>query len=203
MRLPSPPWLDYESIRNEADNFLQKHWPEGVSPVDVEKIVDARLGIDIIEYPGLQREIGVDGFLSRSGKSIYVDMGMSNNVSNRHRFTLAHELGHLVLHGDLYRAAEFSTPAEWLRVQSSLPERDYSRYEFQAYCFGGLILAPRQHLSAAVDEAVALAARRGYNINLDDAADREFAARWVARELKVSEQVVLKRGKYDGLWDDA
>lgn len=199
---PSPPRLDYEALRLKTDDFLGRFWAEGKIPVNIERIVDVRLGMDIISVPGLKDEIGVDGFLSRDRDAIYVDERVSNAVPSRYRFTLAHEVGHLVLHEELYRCAEFRTPPEWLQFQSSLPEKDYSRYEFQAYCFGGLILVPKAALENAVQEAILKAKRRGYNVDLEDAADRAYVADWVGKMFGVSADVVARRGKYDGLWSE-
>src|SRR2546430_10683886 len=147
---PSPPRLEYEAIRLKADEVLKQFWPEATIPINVERIVDARLRVDIIPVPGLRDEIGVDGFLSRDRDAIYVDERVSNAIPSRYRFTLAHEVGHLVLHEELYKVAGFQTPAEWLEFQSSLLERDYSRYEFQAYCFGGFMVAAKGGLVDAV-----------------------------------------------------
>lgn len=199
---PSPPRLDYEVLRLRADEFLKRFWPEATVPVNVERIVDARLKIDIIPVPGLRDEIGVDGFLSRDRDAVYVDERVSNAVPSRYRFTLAHELGHLVLHEELYECADFHTPAEWLEFQESLPDRDYSRYEFQAYCFGGLILVPKDPLASTVQEAVLKAKRRGYNVDLEDPADRAYVADWVGKAFGVSADVITRRGKYDGLWSE-
>src|SRR2546422_9709528 len=200
--LPSPPRLEYEAIRRKADEILQKTWPEGTIPINVERIVDARFQIDIIPVPGLKDQIGVEGFLSRDRDAIYVDERVSNAVPSRYRFTLAHEIGHLVLHEALYRAADFKTPAEWLEFQSSLPEQDYSRYEFQAYCFGGLLLAPKTPLANAVQEAVLKAKRGNYEVNLKEPADRDYVADWVGKKLEVSGEVIARRGKDDGLWTE-
>jgi len=182
---PSPPRLEYEAIRLKADEVLKQSWPEATIPINVERIVDSRLKIDIIPVPGLRDEIGVDGFLSRDRDAIYVDERVSNAIPTRYRFTLAHEVGHLVLHEELYRVADFTTPAEWLEFQSSLLEKDYSRYEFQAYCFGGLILVPQSALADAVEAAVLKAKRGGYNVDLSDPADRAYVADWIGKKFGV------------------
>jgi Zn-dependent peptidase ImmA (M78 family) len=202
MPLPCPPFLPYDDIRATADAFLQEHWSSQALPVDIEKIVDARLKIDIISVDGLRQQIGVDGFLSRDGEAVYVDGQIADSGSNRnrYRFTLAHEVGHLVLQRELYQAANFRTPAEWLKLQAALPERDYSRYEYQAYCFAGLVLVPAAPLEQMVEAAIALARSKGYNPDLSDEADRAYVAAWVAREFQVSDGVILRRGKYDNLW---
>lgn len=202
MNPPSPPWLEYEEIRYSADSFLEEYWPNGSIPVNVEKIVDARIGIDIITVSGLQSQIGVDGFLSRDCDTIYVDERIASAVPTRYRFTLAHELGHYELHEELYQFAQFTSPEEWLQFQRSIAPKDYSRYEYQAYCFAGLILVPKAPLANAVDEAVAKAKQSGYDVDLEDAADRAYVADWVGRMFAVSAEVVARRGKFDGLWSE-
>src|SRR5213594_4191706 len=200
--LPSPLRLEYEAIRLKADEILQKTWPEGTIPINVERIVYAGFQIDLIPVPGLKDQIGVEGFLSRDRDAIYVDERVSNAIPSRYRFTLAHEVGHLVLHKELYKVAGFRTPAEWLEFQSSLLEKDYSRYEFQAYCFGGLVLAPKVALANAVQEAVLKAKRSSYEVDLEDPADRAYIADWVGKKFGVSGDVIARRGKYDGLWKE-
>lgn len=202
MRLPAAPIHDYEQIRKIADNFLDRHWPEATAPIDIEKIVDARLGLDVIPYPGLQREIGVEGFLAHRRDAIYVDAGVSETVPVRYRFTLAHEVGHLVLHGALYEAVRFESPAQWLAMQAALPDRERGWFEWQANAFAGLVLAPRDPLASALAEGMELAGRRGFDVDLRVEAHRESIASWVGRRLNVSAAVILRRGRYDGLWSD-
>jgi len=119
---------------------------------------------------------------------------------HRYRFTLAHELGHLWLHRDLYDAADFSSIDEYKQFVASIRPDDYGWYEWQAYCFGGLILVPREPLAERIGEAVKMAIGRGHEPDLSTEGHRQYIAEWVGRRFEVSADVILKRGAYDGHW---
>lgn len=59
---------------------------------------------------------------------------------------MAHELGHIVLHQDVFRKQRIETVEDWKRFYKSVDERSYSLLETQAYNFAGLILVPSVHL---------------------------------------------------------
>lgn len=138
--------------------------------------------------------------LSRDRGTIYIDRQVSEANESRFRFTLAHEIAHREWHQALYAHADFATPEEWLTFQQALPRDLYARYEYQAYCYAGLLLVPRAALQIGVSRAMAHARAHDYNVNLEDDADRAYVAEWVADDFAVSASVILKRGKYDGLW---
>jgi hypothetical protein len=52
-KYPKAVWLEDHEIREEARIFLEEFWPEGTSPVDIEKIADVRAGLDIVPTPGI------------------------------------------------------------------------------------------------------------------------------------------------------
>ena len=64
----------------------------------IEEIVEFDFRINIVPVLGLQREFEVEGFTSGDLKNIYVDEYTYTDRITRYRFTLAHEMGHIVLH---------------------------------------------------------------------------------------------------------
>ena len=86
-----PPILSYEKINTYAENFLHDHGIDNELPVPVEKIVEFKLGLDIIPFPDLQRNFDIEGFISGDMKSIYVDEYIYDHRPTRYYFTLAHE----------------------------------------------------------------------------------------------------------------
>ena len=124
------PFLAYDEIARHAEDFLREHASAEEIPVDIESIVEFRLGMDIVPVPGLQRDHGIEGYISRDMGSIHVDEGVLINVPVRYRYTLAHEVGHLVLHSELLKDDANGAVDEWSKS-------DYDRMEFQGYCFGG------------------------------------------------------------------
>jgi Zn-dependent peptidase ImmA (M78 family) len=63
--------------------------------------------------PGLHTLIETDGFITSDLKEIYVDESVYTKWPNRYRFTLAHEVGHAILHRDLFRQRRFRSVREW------------------------------------------------------------------------------------------
>jgi hypothetical protein len=194
------PGLSYEDIRGRADAFLQEHHPAGQLPVPIENIVDFSLRLNVIPIPGLHADFGTDGFLSADMSEISVDLYVFESRPPRYRFTLAHEVGHLILHGDLLRAAAPNSVTDWKRFVCQLPEREREWLEWQAYCFGGLILAPREPLAAAYRNAVRVADGLGFDLSAHADAARDYIATWIAKKFEVSAAVIDKRLRYDGIF---
>ena len=109
------PFLKYETILERACAFLREHNALDSIPVNIEAIVEFELGIGITTMPNLQRDFGTEGFTSSDFSTIYVDEGVFWDVPVRYRSTLAHEIGHLVLHQQLLAGVYGSgkTPVLW------------------------------------------------------------------------------------------
>lgn len=110
---PPIPYLNYNDLRQKADDFLRQYHPSYDIPVPIEEIVEFDFGIDIIPIPGLHQAFEIDGFTSSDLTSITVDEYVYLKRPNRYRFTLAHEIGHVVLHKELYSARNFNTIDGW------------------------------------------------------------------------------------------
>lgn len=144
MILGNIPFLSEEEIQRRAEALLEKHHPSRTVPVPIEEIVEFALRLDLIPVPGLSENRGINGYLSSDRSSIYVDEYLFRNVETRYRFTLAHEVGHLVLHGALY--GTFSTEEDWRAFHRALSSHVLDRAEFQADYFANCLLAPRAPL---------------------------------------------------------
>ena len=138
------PRFSYEDLRKKADEFLLRYNPSGDIPVPIEEIVEFDFKINIVPVLGLQREFEVEGFTSGDLKNIYVDEYIYTDRITRYRFTLAHELGHIVLHRHLYRDNKFKAIHGWKEFINSMTEEEHSWLEYQGYAFAGLVLVPRK-----------------------------------------------------------
>jgi len=60
-------------------------------------------------------DLDVDAFLKLDLSGIVVDYDcfMQERFQNRIRFSFAHEIGHFVLHKDIYKKIPFTSPEEW------------------------------------------------------------------------------------------
>jgi Zn-dependent peptidase ImmA (M78 family) len=117
------PILSYEDINKLAEDFLREHNRNEILLVDIEAIAEFDLGLNIFPFPNLQETFDIEGFISGDLEVIYVDEFIYYQRPTRYRFTLAHEIGHYVFHGETY---------DWL--------------EWQAYSFAAAVLVPRVSL---------------------------------------------------------
>ena len=177
-------------------SFLEQHHPSLAIPVPIERIVEMGLGLDIIPFPDLKRCRDLDGFLSSDGEAIYVDQAQLEKSLHRYRFTLAHEVSHLLLHLDLYREAAPKTLAEYLAFQESFDGDLRNAYEFQAMNVAGRILLPRAPFVRCAGAVLS-----GLQARIRETADArticELLASHVAPRFEVSEEVAFRR-----LWGD-
>jgi Zn-dependent peptidase ImmA (M78 family) len=129
-----------EEIEARAQEILRDH---GLLDMSVDPIRLAR-GLGVKVFNAKFGEEGVHGLLARrtGGTSIYVE---ADDSPVRKRFTVAHELGHLVLHLGGHDG-EFIDTADNFRTTADpdaawTPER---RQEWEANAFASALLMPRE-----------------------------------------------------------
>ncbi len=197
-----PPILSYEDLRRRAGDFLRTHNATATIPVPIEEIVEFNYRMDIVPVPGLQDAFEVDGFIASDLKSITVDAFIQERRPARYRFTLAHELGHAVLHRRIFLANRFRRVEDWKRFQRDMDEVDRGWIEWQAYAFAGLILVPAEALVAEYQKAAERVVRRGHSLkDMPDTA-QFIIAEWLAKRFEVSAQVIERRLIKDHLWPE-
>jgi len=136
------PWLQRAEIEKTSEEVLARFNKQRMIPVPVDTIIERDYGIDIVPVAGLKEELENDAFISRDFTTIHVDQHVYFNVEVRYRFSLAHELGHLVLHRRIFQDLAFSTIEEWTEVYQAIDSDDYGKLEFQANAFAGYLLMP-------------------------------------------------------------
>jgi Zn-dependent peptidase ImmA (M78 family) len=122
------PRLSNEEIRRRADEFRQQHWGEKI-PVDVELIAERQLGLTIIPIADLRYTAHTEAFLSGDLRELVYDPALPDV---RVRFSVAHELGHYLLHRDIISKLRSGSYEEWKDMQHEIPEALWSRAEYQA-----------------------------------------------------------------------
>lgn len=139
-------YLTLQEIRIKSEAFRKKYWPENELPVDIEKIIEQRLGLNIIP----KTNIKTDAYLQGDLTSIVVDleqyMDEQNRYSNRLRFSFSHEVGHYILHHSIYDQYEVYTEEEYYSFIENIPDKEYKSFEWQANEFAGSLLVPRKRL---------------------------------------------------------
>lgn len=140
------PYLTYSDIEEKAQAFLSQYHPSLELPIPIEKIVDVQMGIDIFPFPRLYIDHGLSGFLSRDRTTIYVDEYQYDQFNEKYRFTLAHELGHYLLHESCYENLPFESPDEYVRWRMSITPEEIGWFETQGDWFAGHVLVPTKPL---------------------------------------------------------
>lgn len=198
------PWMDAKDLRRIADEARDTYWPENSIPIEMEEIIDLRLRLNIEFIQDLFSEFNMIAYLKSDLSGVVVDYNyfMKENKSNPLRFALAHELGHYVLHRELYTKISFNSPKEWQDFIITLPESEYSSFECQANEFAGRFLVPREMLKAKIDESMEEIKRFnliGYLKKYPDIVLSRISPP-IRRYFGVSEDVIEKRIHREKLW---
>lgn len=132
------------SERKNATELLRAH---GVfaAPVDVDRLAHA-LGAEVFYE---EMEDNVSGLLIREGGSAPAKIAVnSSHHRNRQRFTLAHEIAHLVLHAS--RKKELWVDHEYYFRTVNAQNGD-QRVEVEANRFAAELLMPKELVHASID----------------------------------------------------
>lgn len=121
--------VNYFNVRNTAWTFLIKN-NVTTYPLDLHKIINSH-GWKIVSYKKYSQinnkpinellAISADGFTEIDDKGNYVIAINEQNSEQRNRFTICHEIGHIILHNVF---------------------KDYSKLEQEANMFSARILMP-------------------------------------------------------------
>lgn len=121
---------------------------------------------------------------------------MYKNRVNRYRFTLAHEIGHVILHKDIYAKYRFSFIEGYIKFIEELSEEDLRWLEWQAYAFAGLVLVPSESLNNLTKLAV-------MNVKKKMSLEKSWVPAWdhiseyLSKKYIVSPEVISRRLEYD------
>jgi Zn-dependent peptidase ImmA (M78 family) len=140
------PKIGLEDVKKAAEKFLVKYHPSLNLPIPIEDIVELKMGIGLSAVNGIKQLLDIDAFINRNFTEIFVDSFSFDKHIPRTRFSIAHEIGHLVLHREWYETIGPSSIEEYFDFTNGLDEEPYKYIERQASTFAGLILVPRSKL---------------------------------------------------------
>lgn len=138
--------LSYYKIGQIANEFLKKYHPNFFLPIPIEEIVEQKLKIKITQEMSLKKDYDVEGFLISDFSTIFVDFNMYLKHENRTRFTIAHEVGHLILHRDIFKKLNINSVEKLNDFSIKLTDEQYGWLEYQAYSFASHVLVPKDLL---------------------------------------------------------
>lgn len=203
------PYIKREEIWRIADEFRDKYWTKNEIPIDIALITEKKLDLNIIPINNLKQSFDVDAVLYDNYTSIAVDEReyMSDKYQFRVRFSIAHEIGHYVLHRHLFEKIKFQTIAEWIKFYHSIDEAQHRFLEYHAHEFAGRLLVPPKNLHEIINElkpeieklrgiAKDYAKDNGVEydiINLVDSYIAENISLRISKYFEVSDKVIAKR----------
>lgn len=141
-----PPRLSHTDISKITSTFLSKYNPKNVVPVPIDNIIEINLQIQIISIPNLKSIFEIDGFINSDFNQITIDDEVFVNCEERARFTLAHELGHKILHEKYYKHSKFNSIEKYINFQHNIASSTHAILERQANDFAGCLLVPVDRL---------------------------------------------------------
>lgn len=189
-------FLSVQAIEDAAESFLQKYHPERLLPIPIEEILDLKLGINIIPVPGLFNLHNIDAFLSSDLNGLYIDHDHLEYRYSRARYSLAHEVGHLMLHRDYLSQLKIDSLEMWKKIVLG-KGTGHAMMETQANMFASFLLMPLHHLDIEFKKVKAeLQADPFFNqakFLLDDLTLAPFVAGKIGRIFDVSEEAAQYR----------
>jgi len=141
------PFINNQTISKKANEFRSKFWDNSI-PIDIEYILDVKLEINIIPSPGLYSICNTDALIASNWKSLYIDKDkyLDERQHSRLRFSLAHEIGHFILHEEIYQSFSIKNARAFYEFFDKIPPEQYGYLEAQANKFANYLLLPREKL---------------------------------------------------------
>lgn len=185
------PYLNNKKIEKEAENFRKRFWDNNI-PIDIETIIDVKLKIYIIPISGFLKLASVDALISSDYKSIHVDKDvyLDERRHNRLRFSLAHEIGHFVLHKKSYSSFNIKNLEDYYKLNKNIPTKEYGYFETQANKFASYLLVPREILKIEEQKELKRKNNPSWFKELDRRTLNPYLAMPLSKIFDVSEDVI-------------
>lgn len=133
-------------------DFEQRYDADEAPPVPVERVASSLLGLfidetdDIRSLPGAPADQGrLSGMLDPGGMVVWVDRGEARRSPGRRRFTIAHEIGHLILHVPTSEGVFYDRPTDIREIDEGSPGEELPelrKREREANVFARELLMP-------------------------------------------------------------
>lgn len=174
-------------------------------PVDVLTLAELELRLDVIPFDDLFEKYDADAALTLDFTGLYVDAEAymlwergPRWKQRRLRFSVAHELGHHVLHREQAAGLNFASLADFATWTKGYRGQQYS-LEQEANEFAGRLLVPADRLRSEFERFGREIAP--YMTHWQSSPDirRQFAERLMQR-FEVNAQVIETRLDREGIW---
>lgn len=196
-------------VWNQVEEFRRKYPCDELEtiPIDTIHLADVELGLDLIPYDELYSKYRVEAALLADFSGIYVDAEIYDLSAkappwkqNRLRFSIAHEIGHLILHRERFEREGFADVETFIEWSKSLGGQKY-QIEMEANEFAGRLLVPRYRLEAEL-KALEEVARVIYPNWRHEVQFRLTTAERIGQKFGVCQKSMLARFSREELWPD-
>lgn len=197
------PRIDKAKIWEKADNFRSKYASDGIIPIPISDIIEFGLKINLEPIRGLASSDDIEALLLGTLDTIVVDSDqfLEDRFQNRVRFSLAHEVGHLILHSDIIKKLRSASVEEWIKMFDVIDNEEYVAIEQQAYEFGGRLLVPPQLLVNQLKKKKSIVETLlKEHPEIEEPTIIEYLSNSICKKFGVSHYVISKRIKVEGLW---
>jgi hypothetical protein len=151
------------AARNLLAEYDSEYGLGEVPPSPVEEIAGSLLLLDVVDIDDIRTVDGapqdagpISGMLTTADRTIWVDRLESERSQGRRRFTIAHELGHWLLHAQRGEENNFE---RFCRAPDLDPDADPAKQEREANDFAAELLMPEEIISTVAPEC-------GFNLGL-------------------------------------
>lgn len=173
LHLPPRPVLGWKEIATRARTFAEEYrLAQRQFPLDIEEIVECDLGMEIRLCSGVLEEFGSPAQIAPgdSHPILTVDADQYRQQTSFYRYSVAHEIGHYVLHREwLQKVWQLIDSVEsWKQVIASRSEEDYKWIEGQAEEFASYLLAPESVFEPFLKEQIALLKKIDASLQSED-----------------------------------
>ena len=141
-------------------------------------------------------QLDIVAVLSGDLKTITIDTELFDapKYANRLNFSVAHELGHLILHRNTYGQLKFQNEIQWVDFISKIPSEQYARIEWQADRFTAELLMPENEVTKAFSEGLKSASEEGY-MQFDQNTIANYISNAICRDFGVASSAMYLRLK--------
>ncbi|MDR0307104.1 MAG: ImmA/IrrE family metallo-endopeptidase [Chitinispirillales bacterium] len=144
--------LSKKAVREAAEAFSLQYNEHGALPFPIEEVIEYGIGIDIVPMHGLRSKFNSDAFTLGDFKEIRIDDKLYTELPGRYRFTLAHEVGHIVLHREILERQMLRSVEEWAEFHKSMGNAEHRELENQADFFANFLLMPEEQFKYILQE---------------------------------------------------
>ncbi len=195
-KVPEIKYLSKDNIENIAFSF---HKGKSISdfPFEIEIFLKKELDYDVVPSSNLENGCNIDTALVACRKIIRIDQRIYDHQYPRACFSMAHELGHLILHKDYIsymteNLQKIERTDDYKKIINFLDDRVYNRAEWQAQFFAGAILAPKNFLKEKIIELVSERKDRNKSNKLEE-NDKDIIYYDLSQQFGITKSAIIVR----------